>query len=72
MSNENRIRRVPAGRLGLLGPGDQIRFIFTGAETGGAFLLAEVLVPSGGGPLPHIHDLEVETVFALVAAAALH
>ena len=43
MSNENRIHHVPAGSgPGYWGPGDQIRFILTGAETGGAFFLAEV------------------------------
>jgi hypothetical protein len=63
MSNENRIHHVPAGSgPGYWGPGDQIRFILTGAETGGAFFLAEVLVPPGGGPPPHIHDREDETL----------
>ena len=34
-------------------------------ETGGAFFLAEVLVPPGGGPPPHIHDREDETFYLL-------
>ena len=66
MSNQNRIHHVPAGSgPGYWGPGDQIRFILTGAETGGAFFLAEVLVPPGGGPPPHIHEREDETFYLL-------
>src|SRR5215510_9418564 len=69
MSNENRIHHVPAGSgMCYWGPGDQIRFILTGAETGGAFFLAEVLVPPGGGPPPHIHDREDETFYLLQGA----
>src|SRR5215467_14014780 len=69
MSNQNRIHHVPAGSgPGYWGPGDQIRFILTGAETGGAFFLAEVLVPPGGGPPPHIHDREDETFYLLQGA----
>ena len=66
MSNQNRIQHVPAGSgPGYWGPGDQIRFILTGAETGGAFFLADVSVPPGGGPPPHIHDREDETFYLL-------
>jgi len=69
MSNQNRIHHVPAGSgPGYWGPGDQIRFILTGAETGGAFFLAEVLVPPGGWPPPHIHDREDETFYLLQGA----
>jgi quercetin dioxygenase-like cupin family protein len=66
MSNQNRIQHVPAGSGPVYwGPGDQVRFILTGAQTGGAFFLADVLVPSGGGPPPHIHDREDETFYLL-------
>ena len=69
MSNDNRIHHVPAGSGPVYwGPGDQVRFILTGAETGGAFFLAEVLVPPGGGPPPHIHDREDETFYLLQGA----
>ena len=72
MSNENRIHHVPAGSgPGYWGPGDQIRFILTGAQTGGAFFLAEVLVPPGGGPPPHIHDREDETFYVLQGALTI-
>ncbi len=64
--NQNRIHRIPAGSgPAYWGPGDQVRFILTGAETGGAFFLADVLVPPGGGPPPHIHDREDETFYLL-------
>jgi quercetin dioxygenase-like cupin family protein len=66
MSNQNRIHHVPAGSGPVYwGPGDQVRFILTGAQTGGAFFLAEVLVPPGGGPPPHIHEREDETFYLL-------
>ena len=66
MSNQNRIHHVPAGSGPVYwGPGDQIRFILTGEQTGGAFFLAEVLVPPGGGPPLHIHDREDETFYVL-------
>ena len=38
-----------------LGSGDQITYLLTGEQTGGAFFLAEVSGPPGGGPPPHIH-----------------
>jgi mannose-6-phosphate isomerase-like protein (cupin superfamily)/catechol 2,3-dioxygenase-like lactoylglutathione lyase family enzyme len=45
------------------GPGDQITFLLTGEQTGGAFFLAEVSVPPGGGPPPHMHRREEETFY---------
>ena len=69
MSNQNRIQHVTAGSgPAFWGPKDQIRFILTGAETGGAFFLADVLVPPGGGPPPHVHDREDETFYLLQGA----
>ena len=69
MSNQNRIHHVTAGSgPAYWGPGDQIRFILTGAETGGAFFLADVTVPPGGGPPPHVHDREDETFYVLQGA----
>jgi len=47
------------------GPGDQITFLITGEETGGAFFLAEVSVPPGGGPGLHIHHREDESFHIL-------
>ena len=66
MSDQNRIQHIPAASGPVYwGPGDQIRFILTGAQTGGAFFLAEVVVPPGGGPPPHIHEREDETFYLL-------
>ena len=66
MSNQNRIHHVAAGSGPVYwGPGDEVRFILTGAETGGAFFLAEISVPPGGGPPPHIHVREDETFYVL-------
>lgn len=47
------------------GPGNRLTFLLTGAETGGAFFLAEMLVPPGGGPPPHVHSREDETFHVL-------
>jgi quercetin dioxygenase-like cupin family protein len=47
------------------GPGDQVTFLITGAETGGAFFMAEVLVRPGGGPPPHLHQREEESFHLL-------
>ncbi len=42
--------------LQILGPaGDRLTFIKTGATTCGSYVMAEILVPPGEGPLPHIH-----------------
>jgi quercetin dioxygenase-like cupin family protein len=45
--------------------GDAYRFLATGAQTGGAYTLAEARVPPGGGPPPHIHGREDEGFFIL-------
>jgi hypothetical protein len=43
------------------GPGDLYTFLVTGEESGGAYFAMEALVPTGGGPPPHIHRNEDET-----------
>src|SRR5215831_4042864 len=53
------------------GPGDQITFLITGEETGGAFFMAEVSVPPGGGPGPHIHHREDESFHILQGTLTL-
>jgi len=61
---QNQPRFVPAGMgPAYWGPGDQITFLLTGEQTGGAFFIAEVSVPPGGGPPPHIHRREEETFY---------
>jgi quercetin dioxygenase-like cupin family protein len=47
------------------GPGDHYTFLVTGEESGGAYFAMEALVPSGGGPPPHIHTREDETFYML-------
>jgi len=64
VSRRNKLTYMPAGTGAVYwGPGDQIRFLITGEQTGGAFFMAEVSVPPGGGPPPHIHSREEETFF---------
>ena len=55
---------VPAGTgPAYRSPVDQVTFLITGRQTGGAFFMAEVLVPPGGGTPPHIHGREEETFY---------
>jgi len=63
---------VPAGSgPAYRGPGDQIRFLLTGNQTGGAFFLAEVSVPPGGGTPPHFHRREEETFYVQQGTVAV-
>ncbi|MGA9060546.1 MAG: quercetin 2,3-dioxygenase [Terracidiphilus sp.] len=65
-SRQNQVRYVPAGTgAAYWGPGSLMTFIITGKETGGAFFLAEMSVPPGGGPPPHIHHCEDESFHVL-------
>jgi quercetin dioxygenase-like cupin family protein len=57
-------RRAGSGRS-YWGPGDLYTFLVTGEESGGACFAMEALVPSGGGPPPHIHRNENETFYVL-------
>ena len=63
---QNQVRHVPA-RTGAAywGPGGLMTFLITGEETHGAFFMAEISVPSGGGVPPHIHSHEDESVHLL-------
>jgi len=45
--------------------GDDYRMVITGAQTGGAFAVIEMLVPPGGGPGPHSHAGFQETFHVL-------
>ena len=63
-SSRNQVKHVPAGTgPAYCGPGDRMTFLITGAETGGAFFMAEVSVAPGGGPPPHIHSREDESFY---------
>ena len=45
--------------------GDIYRFLATGEQTGGVYVLSEARVLPGGGPPPHIHHREDEAFFVL-------
>ena len=65
-SQQNQVKHVPAGTgAAYWGPGNQLTFLVTGKETGGAFFLAEMSVVPGGGPPPHIHHREDESFHIL-------
>lgn len=62
--SKDQVKYVPAGTgPAFCGPGDRITYLITGAETGGAFFMAEVSVVSGGGPPPHVHSREDESFY---------
>ena len=44
-------------------PIDEVRFLITGEQTGGAFFMAEATIPPGCGNPPHIHSREDETFY---------
>lgn len=43
--------------------GDEVTVLLSGAQTGGAFSMARVVTPPGGGPPPHWHTHEDEWFF---------
>lgn len=60
----SQLKHVPAGTgSAYCGPGDRITYLITGAETGGAFFMAEISVVPGGGPPPHVHSREDESFY---------
>jgi quercetin dioxygenase-like cupin family protein len=66
ISTQDQVKVVPSGKGPVYwGPGNQLRFLVTGAETGGAVFIAEGLVLPGGGPPPHIHSREDESFYLL-------
>lgn len=63
-ANSNPCRFMPAGKgPAYRSPVDEIRFLITGEQTGGAFFMAEVSVPPGSGNPPHIHSREEESFY---------
>ena len=66
ITTEEQVKFVPTGKgQAYWGPGNQLRFLVTGEETGGAFFMAVGLVLPGGGPPPHIHSREDESFYLL-------
>jgi quercetin dioxygenase-like cupin family protein/catechol 2,3-dioxygenase-like lactoylglutathione lyase family enzyme len=61
---QNQVKYVPAGMgKAYRSPFDEVRFLITGEQTGGAMFMAEVSIAPGGGNPPHIHSREDETFF---------
>ena len=63
-AGESQVQYVPAGTgKAYRSPIDEIRFLITGEQTGGAFFMAEVSVLPGGSNPPHIHHREEECFY---------
>ena len=63
-AGERQVQYVPAGTgKAYRSPIDEIRFLITGEQTGGAFFMAEVSIVPGGGNPPHIHHREEECFY---------
>ena len=72
MPNQSQVKYVPAGTGPLYwGRGDRVTFLVTGAESGGACFIIEVMTPPGGGPPPHIHYFEEESFYVLQGSVTI-
>jgi len=64
VSGRSQFKYVPAGTGPTYrSPIDEVTFLMTGKQTGGAFFMAEATVPPGAGNPPHIHRREEETFY---------
>lgn len=59
------IHHTPGSAKAYSAVGDKYIFLATGEQTGGAYCLAEAIVPPGGGPPPHFHTREEESFYVL-------
>jgi quercetin dioxygenase-like cupin family protein len=60
----NQVKYVAAGTGSTFrSPVDEVTFLLTGEQTGGAFFMLQACVPPGGGTPPHIHRREEETFY---------
>ncbi len=72
MSNFNGARYVRAGTApAYRGPGNEITFLITSAESNGGVFFGEVVVSPGGGPPPHRHSHEEESFYILEGTLTL-
>src|SRR5829696_2115484 len=72
-TNSNPCQYVPVGTgPAYRSPMDQIRFLITGEQSGGAVFIAEVSVPPGGGNPQHIHRREEETFYIQQGTLTVH
>lgn len=63
-SGERQVQSVPAGTgKTYRSPIDEVAFLITGEQTGGAYFIAEVSVFPGGYNPPHIHHREEESFY---------
>ena len=63
--NRNPIINAPPQGRTVAVVGDVYRFLATGDDTNGKYALWEAIVPSGGGPPPHVHSREEEGFYVL-------
>ena len=64
MTHQPTIQKPGEGRT-IAVVGDVYRFLATGDDTNGKYSLWEAIVPSGGGPPPHVHSREEEGFYIL-------
>jgi quercetin dioxygenase-like cupin family protein len=63
-------RPAQGRRIGVVG--DALRFLVTGAETGGQYAMFESTLEPGSGPPPHRHSREHEAFFILEGEVTFH
>jgi len=54
---------IPGSGKVLSAFGDEVTVLLSGEQTGGAFVMVQILTPPGGGPPPHYHTNEDEWFF---------
>jgi quercetin dioxygenase-like cupin family protein len=64
MTHQPTLRKPGDGRT-IAVVGDVYRFLATGEDTNGKYVLFEALVGPGGGPPPHVHSREEEGFYVL-------
>jgi quercetin dioxygenase-like cupin family protein len=57
--------RTPSEGRTIAMVGDVYRFLATGDDTSGKYMLLEAIVPPDGGPPPHVHSREEEGFYIL-------
>jgi quercetin dioxygenase-like cupin family protein len=73
LSKKQQVHYVPAGTgKSYRSPMDEITFLITGEQTGGAYFMAEVSVVPGGGNPPHIHQREDECFYIQDGTLTVH
>ncbi len=73
INNQPQLVFVPTGTgRSYKSPFDQITFLLTGEQTGGALFIAEVNVAPGSGTPPHIHHREEEIFYLQQGTLTVH